>query len=144
MDPKEFNNLASELAAGNTPAKVRTAINRAYYAAFLIGRELLKNKLGIPIQGTGKGHQDVKTYLNNSGDGEFMKVSSKLSTLQRDRLQADYFPENENVERFTKAKSSVEQAESIIETMKTDINEPRRSQIIRSIQDYRNKILDYS
>jgi uncharacterized protein (UPF0332 family) len=140
MDPIEFNNLASELAAGNTPAKVRTAISRAYYAAFLIGRELLKNKLGIPITETGKGHQDIKIYLNNSGDREFEEVSSKLSTLQRDRLQADYFPENGNVERFTKAKSSVEQAESIIKTMRTDINEPRRSKIIRSIQNYRRII----
>ena len=140
MDPKEFNNLASELAADRTPVKVRTAINRAYYAALLIGFELLRDRLGIPMRRTGDRHQDVKTYLNNSGDREFEEVSTILGTLQRDRIQADYYPENENVERLTKAQSSVEQAKSIIETMRADINEPRCSQIIKSIRDYREMI----
>ncbi len=142
MDPKEFNNLASELVAGNTPAKIRTAISRAYYAAFLIGAELLDKELGFQVPKSAKGHNRVKVYLNNSGDKEFMEVSSKLGTLQNNRIRADYRPDKTKVENLKNAQSLVEQAESIIRTMRADIDKHRRSQIIAAIRNYRALLPD--
>lgn len=140
MNPIEFNNLASELVAGNTPAKIRTAISRAYYAVFLIGLELLNGELGFGIP-THKAHKEIKYCLSNSGDTEFKKVSSKFGILQSNRVSADYHPERTGVENLNNAQSLVILAGSIIKTMRADIVEPRRSQIIKSIQDYRRDIL---
>ena len=49
MNPREFLKVASELVAGATPAKIRTGISRAYYAAYNVGVEVL-TEMGCTIE----------------------------------------------------------------------------------------------
>lgn len=48
MNPREFQQLASKLANGNSPAEFRTAISRGYYAAYNVGVEALE-QMGFRI-----------------------------------------------------------------------------------------------
>jgi hypothetical protein len=43
MTGRDFLTVAEQLAAGGTEAEWRSAISRAYYAAFHVGRELLED-----------------------------------------------------------------------------------------------------
>lgn len=77
--PELFLDLARELAQQPaTEARLRTAVSRAYYAAFLTARDRLR------IQG--EGHQPVlhaaRTVHRPTGE--------KLSALFRFRILADY------------------------------------------------------
>lgn len=146
MDPREFQKLAIELACENSPAKTRTAISRSYYAAYHTGLEAI-NKMGFTIDEWG-GHGSLRDHLNNSSDVDIEKVSSKLSDLHRDRIDADYkfYDERKNkkIENPNTARSNAELANEIIKTLDACTNNPvRYSQITRAIQEYRNKLPVY-
>ena len=104
FDPAEFNKLAEELlrnlsgapvaTSGPDQAKVRTAIGKSYYAAFLAAREKLSD-LGTmtPIAGS----QDHKLVVDALG-GATSELGGKMYGLRVKRNRADY---NLNPSGFT-------------------------------------------
>lgn len=104
FDPAEFNILAADLlsnlsgapAFGSAPnqAKVRTAIGRAYYAAFLIARQgLLRPGTPSPNRGV----QDHRLVVEALG-GQQSELGGKMYRLRLKRNAADY---NLNPSGFT-------------------------------------------
>ena len=89
FNPREFLDLARELASSNKEANLRAGISRAYYAIFLIARD----KAGFTRkQGT---HGKVKSAVRKrKGRG----TSEKLGSLRKLRVVADYqlIPEDPN------------------------------------------------
>lgn len=143
MNHREFQKLAKELACNNSPAKMRTATSRAYYAAFLTGLEAL-DKMGFKIDDWGK-HGSVRDHLNNSGDDKIENAITKLSDLHGDRIKADYrfYSEkiNKEIENPNTARKNVELAEDIIEALDDCINDPtRNSKITKAILEYRENL----
>jgi hypothetical protein len=89
MNGKDFYSLAVSLAAGSTPAEMRSSISRAYYGAFHRACELLEHwRIALPLGP--ECHTKVRFLLEQSGDAEIAAVSSKLSTLRIARNNADY------------------------------------------------------
>lgn len=93
---RRFLHLAMELADDVTDgdalaARSRTAISRAYYAAFCSARDHLSEDLGydVPTQG-------VHEYVRRQFDGlkrwrdEYKVISTYLRRLHRKRILADY------------------------------------------------------
>ena len=58
MDPREFSKIASALLAMKVPAANRSAISRAYYAAFNVGVEKLRD-LGFNVRRGAAAHGEV-------------------------------------------------------------------------------------
>ena len=88
FDPEGFLELASQLLDDkryDTESKVRTAIGRAYYAAFLITQSKLES-LGEGFSDEHRIHADVIEKLS-ARDGA---LGSKLNTLFDYRVDADY------------------------------------------------------
>lgn len=139
MNPREFQNLASTLANGKTPAEIRTAMSRAYYATHNVGVEFLSG-LGFRIPKNASGHGEVWNRLSNSGDKEIMNVGSKLQTLHGMRLRADYRLDEKEVENQKTAQGLVEQANSMIKVLDGNCSGPKRTQIIKAIQDWEQKV----
>lgn len=90
----EYLNLAQELTgSATTPssqeAKLRSAISRAYYAAFIQARNFLRDREGltIPLENT---HQYVINQFKNSHDRVRKKVGGRLFRLRQARNEADY------------------------------------------------------
>lgn len=90
----EYLNLARELAGkATTPssqqAKLRSAISRAYYAAFIQARNFLRDhdNLTIPRKNT---HQYVINQFRNSPDIMRANLGRNLQRLRSYRNQADY------------------------------------------------------
>ena len=65
MDPRAFLALAESLAKGPGPAEHRTAINRAYYAAYNYAIVVLES-IGLTIPRTAQGHGEVRELLENA------------------------------------------------------------------------------
>ena len=59
FDPIEFLQVAEHLRLGKTEGEWRSAISRAYYAAFLQAREVLLANRAISLTATGQDHAAV-------------------------------------------------------------------------------------
>ena len=104
FDPAEFNKLAEELlrnlsgapvaTSGPDQARVRTAIGRAYYAAFLVAREKLSDLGKITPKRNWEDHRLLVDALGTEGGD----LGSRMHYLRRKRNQADY---NLNPSGFT-------------------------------------------
>lgn len=140
MNPKEFQYLASGLVEKNGafPSEYRTAISRSYYAVYNLGINLLKG-MGFSIPKELNPHVLMPRYFNNSGDSDLKEVATKIDDLRTKRNHADYHLDRDDVEKKHNAKAHVYSADRLIKTMEKQCNGENRSQIIKSIEDWRKK-----
>ena len=99
MDARQLLRLAETLVqdvhtgALLTPAleaaACRSAISRAYYAAFHVALEFLDH-INVVVGQSPQAHVTVQHALNNSGDATLALVGNRLLPLYRERLAADY------------------------------------------------------
>jgi len=140
MEPRHFQYLAESLSEhGAFPAEFRSAISRAYYAAFHFGLDSLK-KMGFPIAQNQDSHQAVYRHLNNSRDGELVKAASMMNDLRTRRNHADYELDRTDVEKQKNAKMLVRQSARLIEIIEKRCNSESRPQIIEAIQDWKSRV----
>lgn len=94
----EFLGLAKKLSSKGeaSEAELRSAISRAYYAAFHNVRDLLEEK-GDYVSTDKDTHQMVWDTCKNGRDPSLRVIGAKGFNLRDDRTKADYdnpFPEN--------------------------------------------------
>lgn len=117
MKPTEFLEQAKRLAAnGARAADFRTAVSRAYYAAYHVAFAELVN-LGCAPTTDNRGHIDIRDHLSNSGDQLMSEFAIKLSNLHGARREADYRLQRLRYERQRTAQAIVEQASRIIQNL---------------------------
>ena len=82
-------NLAGQTVIVSEQAKFRSAISRAYYAAFHQAKQVLeeKDRLTIPLQNV---HKFVINQFQNHPDPIRQKIGNRLQVLRGYRNQADY------------------------------------------------------
>ncbi len=92
LDWTEYLKLAHELA-GDAPieplseeSRQRTAISRAYYAAF----HVCIRKLGAKVPAYQNSHLAVADYFLHNRNNGYKRVGRKLDMLLHDRRRADY------------------------------------------------------
>lgn len=88
-DPRQFLEIANRLLIDSDyerQGRIRTAIGRAYYAAFLISMKKLQ-ELGYSFRRIHRLHKDVIDKLMRS---RYYSIGSKLNTLFEYRVDADY------------------------------------------------------
>ncbi len=117
FDWSEYYKLAEDLATRTTSyasqeADLRSAISRAYYAAFCKGRNLLRDKDGETIPVNGSAHWFVKNKFMRSSDRVRKKIGQNLDRLRLDRNKADYDDTSTNF--FNLAQADLLIAEAII------------------------------
>lgn len=92
MNPVDFYALADYLFAnypsGKREAAVRSAVSRAYYAAFLYARDVMRS-WGCFLT-TKAVHSQVSQGLKCSGRRSFFLLGDKVAKLCREREKADY------------------------------------------------------
>ena len=89
MNPRDFLSVAEDLLEATRECDWRTAVSRAYYAAFLVAVELLRN-VGFEVPPDGGGHAHVYRRLNNCGREEVIDAAQALWDLREARNWADY------------------------------------------------------
>jgi len=139
MEPRQFLYLAERLAEhGAYPVEFRSAISRAYYAAFHFGLILLR-EMGFSIVRNASAHEEVYEHLNNGGDDELAKAASKINDLRTRRIHADYELNRADVEEKKNARMLVHQAARLIETIEKRCHSENRRKIIVAIQEWKNR-----
>jgi len=68
MQPEHFLDLGRQLSKRDDAAACRTAISRAYYAAYHVAAKMLKDCIGVSIPSAASGHAIVQDYLTRCGD----------------------------------------------------------------------------
>lgn len=122
MNPRRFLDVAERLVQGvegGTPlsgggeAECRTAVGRAYYAAFLVAREFLES-LDIAVPNGGACHTAVQRGLNNSEIGSLVMIGEQLRKLYTSRADADYDMQAGGVETAKDARAAVDLAKTLV------------------------------
>jgi uncharacterized protein (UPF0332 family) len=136
MNAREFRALALELLGAGTAAKNRSAISRAYYSAFHVGVETLL-ALGFRVGRGGAAHGEVARCFMNSDDSDTRNAGILLSSLHTLRIRADYQLDRFDIEQSTAAKTTVREAQSVIESFDRILISPQRPQIQSAIAVWR-------
>ena len=89
MQWSEFQHTAERLALGATEADWRSAVSRAYYAAFHFFREFFLSH-GLDVGGGAQSHFNLYSGLLNCGFPRVAPIASRLDALRAHRVRADY------------------------------------------------------
>jgi uncharacterized protein (UPF0332 family) len=123
MNPQHFLVVAKELAkvSDGSPmaeAKHRSAISRAYYAAFNAANKFLSNKAGIEIvDNTQSVHLTVRKPFLNCSNFVARQVSVELTSLASERTRADYDFDDTDPETGKNAEVACEKAQEVFDKL---------------------------
>ncbi len=105
----------------NTPgpdeAAYRSAVSRAYYAAFCSARNFARDREKLNLPQTAKAHQLVMAHFHSSQDPLRRKIARNLRRLRDQRNRADYDDTLARPEAL--AQSAVTLAEHLLNDLKT-------------------------
>ena len=95
FDWSEYFNLAQELvgqtvAPAGQEARQRSALSRAYYAAFCQARNHLRDKERYSLPADGQVHTHVRDQFRDSLDLTRSQIGHDLNRLRIDRNRVDY------------------------------------------------------
>ena len=135
---REFLTLAEVWIGGATEAEWRSAVSRAYYAAFHEARQLLK-ALGFRVPRGDQAHAYLWLRLSNCGDPQVQQAGSDLNTLRRERNRADYDIDQTFAQPV--ALLQVQAARRIILNLDAAALEPTRTRITDAMKIYERDVL---
>ncbi len=122
FDWSEYFNVAKELAETSKEAELRSAVSRAYYSAFCLARNYLRDIQQYPRLWRNKtydinAHQYVaeKFIYNQSKSQTMIEIGKDLSRLRKMRNKADYEDTMFNLKR--EARTALMLAENIISAL---------------------------
>jgi hypothetical protein len=117
VDPRSFLQIALILKGGpGSPESYRSAISRAYYAAFNVGVETLR-AIGIHLSEGPAGHGELRHCLGACGDPDLDDASGLLGTLHGRRRRADYRMDDVDSESRNEADLAYLESRQIIEAL---------------------------
>lgn len=89
---QDYLELAKRLVNEDSPneASLRSAVSRAYYAAFNIAAQVLMLKHELVLAGLGEDHTRVINHFLGSTDTKRHDIGVLLRHLRDDRNKADY------------------------------------------------------
>jgi len=138
MKGREFLGVAPQLAGAATEAEWRSAVSRAYYAAFHGARELLED-LRFTVPRADRAHAYLSRRLANCGHAETQQAGNDLNALRGDRNQADYDLHRPVTAELTRL--HVLLAEQILRFLDAAAEEPVRSQVTEAMKIYERDVL---
>lgn len=138
MTGSDFLPLANRLATASSEPDWRTAISRAYYAAFHVARQLLE-ELGFRVPWADRAHAYLTMRLNNCGDAQIQHAASDMHSLRSLRNQADYDLQRPIRQSVAIAQAQVSQ--QIIQTLLLAKQEPVRTSITDAMRIYERDVL---
>lgn len=138
MDFRDFLVLANTLVNSTTEGEWRTALSRAYYAAFHVARELLVD-LHFRVPHADRVHGYLWLRLANAGQGDVQNAGNRLNALRRERNRADYDAHIRVNRAMTR--THLQRAEEIIQALDAATVDPVRTQITDAMKIYERDVL---
>lgn len=133
IQPRDFLAQAERLLAGDSEVDRRSAVSRAYYAAYHRARILVAEKCDVVLSKTADSHQNIQRCLMNSQHTQLRVAGGRLESLRGERNCADY---NLTDARFAipdTAKFSVEMAKDIFAVIAAaELNPASFQEVVRN------------
>jgi uncharacterized protein (UPF0332 family) len=138
MEPRDFLRLAESLAQAGAEAELRTAVSRAYYAAFHVARKLFLN-CGFMVPQADRAHGYLWLRLSNTREAQTRWAGEELKRLRSERNRADY----QLLHPFTASDSQrcLRTAREIILRLEVAFREPLKTQLTEAIKRYERDVL---
>ncbi len=133
----EFLGLAKNYVSGPTETDWRSAISRAYYAAFHVARALMGD-LGFTTPRADLAHAFLWRRLSNCGYVPLALAGSRLNQLRGERNRADYDLNSDL--SWKVAQAAVTSAAMIISTLQT-LPEEHQQLITETMKVYERDVL---
>jgi uncharacterized protein (UPF0332 family) len=138
MTGRDFLSLAARLASGTEEADWRTAVSRAYYAAFHTARSLL-TELGFAVPREERAHKYLSFRFSNAQVGRAARVGLDLDNLRTERNRADY--DLDDPFDAADALQQVQIAQQMLQALDALGNEPERTALTDAIKTYERTVL---
>jgi uncharacterized protein (UPF0332 family) len=138
MDAREFHTLAQQLSLAATEAAWRSAVSRAYYAAFHVARQLMED-LGFTVPHADRAHGYLWLRLANCGNLQVEQAANALKDLRRNRNWADYDLARPLGQLFSQNQGSL--AAQIIQVFEAAAIGPTCTQITDAMKIYERDVL---
>lgn len=137
IEGDEFLKLAETYATGKSEADWRSAVSRAYYAAFHVARDFLTS-LGFVTPRAEVAHAFLWRRLGSCGLAPLALAGSRLNQLRGERNRADY-DLNSDLPRKD-AQAAVKSAAMIIATLQAVSPDDRRL-VTEAMKTYERDVL---
>jgi hypothetical protein len=125
MDPRQFLAQSGRLIIGARPEDARTAISRAYYAAYHVALHALQ-AMNAPAPKAAAAHGETPRLLGACTDKDIQLMARDLSDLFGRRVQADYQLEKPGPEETKQAALAFSMARKIIVKLDRLLSDPAR------------------
>ncbi len=139
MDGKNFINTAQKLLQIRDEPALRSAVSRAYYAAYHCCTALAR-QLGFQFDKDSPSHERIYQYLRNCGISEIENTAEDLRRLRRRLNGADYDMAITEFQNHVACQWDVVNAQSIISLVEKYNQEPLRTQLRNGLREYQTKI----
>ena len=133
----EFLRLAENYAAETSEASWRSAVSRAYYAAFHVARDLMTS-LGLVTPRAELAHAFLWRRLGNCGLAPLTLAGSRLNQLRGERNRADYDLNSDLAKKD--AQAAVKSAAMVIATLQAVSPDDRRL-VTEAMKTYERDVL---
>lgn len=136
MDPRRFLDLARLLKGGPaTPESYRSAISRAYYAAFHVGVVSL-DAIGIGLNEGPQAHGELPQCLGACQDADLDEARDHLRRLSGRRRRADYRLDDAAAETRKEADLACQEAAEAIRILDQLKRDPGKQAAILAMKQY--------
>jgi uncharacterized protein (UPF0332 family) len=133
MTGEGFLTLAMQLSQSADEARLRTAVSRAYYAAFHVARSYLADA-GIAIPSSEHVHKKLAMALANAGHPALTEASRHVSNLRADRNEADYDLDSTMWSARSAALLRIDSAKRVVELIHDYRTGPERETILAALR----------
>lgn len=138
FDPEDFRRLAANMLRHKCgAAESRTAISRAYYAAFLLARMFLEPHFGF--EKGAKAHEQVQRAFANCSTIALREIARKLDDLRDIRNEADYDLASEHVDSWNNARLEEAKSARLIKELKEAFAVSRVEATLTEIREWASK-----
>jgi uncharacterized protein (UPF0332 family) len=138
MDAHDYLTLAETLVGGSVEAEWRSAVSRAYYAAFHVARNSLR-ACSFTVPRAEKAHTYLVYRLSNSGHADTEVAGRKLDLLRTWRNEADY--DFDGTLDQGDAATYVAKAKEVIQALRAAESDPIKTQITDAMKVYERDVL---
>ena len=132
MDARDYLRLAQKWVAGSMEGEWRSAVSRAYYAAFHIARRLLL-VCGFVVPRADRAHAYLWRRLANCGALNVREAGSLLNILRGERTGQITISISHSIRQML---TLVQRAEKVILAFEKAAKEPLKTQITEAIRTY--------
>lgn len=139
MEGKAFLNTAQKLVQMRDEPALRSAVSRAYYAAYNCCIDLAR-QLGFHFGKDTPSHEKIYQYLRNCGIEVVQAAAIDLKELRKRRNEADYDMASTKFKNHIECQWDLVHAQSVISQIEKCRHEPLRTQLNDGLRAYHTKL----